>query len=220
MDNSKEEEDKKFGIDLKIILIGNVSTGKTSIIDKYVKNIFDEKCKATIGPNFSHKIIKKNGVIFRLQFWDIPGQDRTPSLTSIFCRDSQGIIFCCEVNDQKSLNDILIWKKSLESFKDINKVPVILLENKCDLLGDNEEKYNENINETIKFAENNNIDKAFRTSAKTGYNIENAMSFLIDEIFKTLKEDDFQIENSRLSNSPQKLNENTKEINDKAKKCC
>ena len=221
MDNVKEEEEnKKFGIDLKIILIGNVSTGKTSIIDKYVKNIFNEKCRATIGPNFSHKIIKKNGVIFRLQFWDIPGQDRSPSLTSIFCRDSQGVVFCCEVNDQKSLNDILIWKKSLEGFKDINKVPVILLENKCDLLGDNEEKYNENINETIKFAENNDIDKVFRTSAKTGYNIENAMSFLIDEMFKTLKEDDIQIENSRLSISPQKLNENAKDKNDKTKKCC
>ena len=220
MDDSKDEEEKKFGMDLKIILIGNVSTGKTSIIDRYVKNIFNEKCRATIGPNFSHKIIKKNGVIFRLQFWDIPGQDRTPSLTSIFCRDSQGIIFCCEVNDQKSLNDILIWKKSLESFKDINEAPVILLENKCDLLGDNEEKYNENIDETIKFAENNDIDKVFRTSAKTGYNIENAISFLIDEIFKTLKEDDFQIENSLISNSSQKLNENVYDKKDKAQKCC
>jgi small GTP-binding protein len=220
MDDSKEEQDRKFGIDLKIILIGNVSTGKTSIMDRFVNNMFNEKCRATIGPSFSHKIIKKNGVIFRLQFWDIPGQDRTPSLTSIFCRDSQGIVFCCEVNDQKSLNDILIWKKSLESFKDINEVPVILLENKCDLLGNNEEKYNENIDETIKFAENNDIDKVFRTSAKTGYNIGTAISFLIDEIFKTLKEDDFHIENSIFSNSSQKLNKNVHDKSDKAQKCC
>ena len=220
MNDSIKEEDKKFGIDLKIILIGNVSTGKTSIIDRYVKNIFNEKCKATIGPNFSHKIIKKNGVIFRLQFWDIPGQDRTPSLTSIFCRDSHGVVFCCEVNDQKSLEDISIWKKSLESFKDIKDLPVILLENKCDLLGDNEEKYNENINETIKFAENNNIDKVFRTSAKIDYNIENAMSFLIDEITKTLKEDDIKIDNSILSNNSKKLNNNSHNKNDKAQKCC
>ena len=108
----------------------------------------------------------------------------------------------------------------MESFKDINEAPVILLENKCDLLGDNEEKYNENINETIKFAENNDIIKVFRTSAKTGYNIENAISFLIDEIFKTLKEDDFQIENSLISNSSQKLNENVYDKKDKAQKCC
>lgn len=72
MNDSIKEEDKKFGIDLKIILIGNVSTGKTSIIDRYVKNIFNEKCKATIGPNFSHKIIKKNGVIFVYNFGIYP----------------------------------------------------------------------------------------------------------------------------------------------------
>ena len=180
--------------------------------------MFYEKLRSTIAPNFTYKLIKKNEVIFRLQFWDIPGQDRTPSLTSLFCRDSQGIIFCCEVNNQKSLNDILIWKKSLESFQDIREVPIILLENKCDLLGDNEEKYNENINETIKFAENNGFNKVFRTSAKTGYNIENAMSFLIDEIYKTIKEEEPQIENSLISETSQKLNENDK--NKIAKKCC
>ena len=218
MDDSKEEKDKKLRIDLKIILIGNASTGKTSIIERYVKNMFYEKLSATITPNFTQKMIKKNEVLFLLQFWDIPGQDRTPSLTSLFCRDSQGIIFCCEVNNQKSLNDILIWKKSLESFQDISEVPIILLENKCDLLGDNEEKYNENINETIKFAENNDFNKAFRTSAKTGYNIDNAMSFLIDENYKILKENDFQIENSLISESSQKLNENDKK--NIAQKCC
>lgn len=218
MDDSKEEKDKKLRIDLKIILIGNASTGKTSIIERYVKNMFYEKLSATITPNFTQKMIKKNEVLFLLQFWDIPGQDRTPSLTSLFCRDSQGIIFCCEVNNQKSLNDILIWKKSLESFQDISEVSIILLENKCDLLGDNEEKYNENINETIKFAENNDFNKAFRTSAKTGYNIDNAMSFLIDENYKKLKENDFQIENSLISESSQKLNENDKK--NIAQKCC
>ena len=92
------------------------------------------------------------------------------------------------------------------------------MENKCDLLGDNEEKYNENINETIKFAENNDFNKVFRTSAKTGYNIENAMSFLIDENYKILKENDFQIENSLISESSQKLNENDKK--NIAQKCC
>lgn len=78
MENINEEQER-FGIDLKIILIGNVSTGKTSIVDRYIDNTFRDKIKATISPNFSYKLIKKNGVIYRLQFWDIPGQDRSPA---------------------------------------------------------------------------------------------------------------------------------------------
>ena len=183
MENSPDS--KKFGVDIKIILIGNTSTGKTSIVDRYIKNIFDEKPRATIAANFSYKIIKKDETIFRLQFWDIPGQDRSPSLTSIFCRDAQGIVFCCDALNKKSREDILIWKKSLEGFIDITNLPIILMENKCDLLGE-EEKYNDNIDELKIFSENNNFSGYFRTSALNGYNIEKAMDFLVNEVIRNL----------------------------------
>ena len=54
MDNSPDNN-KRFGIDLKVILIGNTSTGKTSIVDRYIKNIFDEKSRATIAAIFPIK---------------------------------------------------------------------------------------------------------------------------------------------------------------------
>ena len=113
MENSSDNN-RKYGVDLKVILIRNTSTGKTSIVDRYIKNIFNEKSKATIAPNFSYKILKKDETFFRLQFWDIPGQDHSPSLTSIFCKDAKGIIFCCDALNKKSRDDILVWKKSLE----------------------------------------------------------------------------------------------------------
>ena len=193
MENSPDS--KKFGVDIKIILIGNTSTGKTSIVDRYIKNIFDEKPRATIAANFSYKIIKKDETIFRLQFWDIPGQDRSPSLTSIFCRDAQGIVFCCDALNKKSREDILKWKKSLEGFIDITNLPIILMENKCDLLGE-EEKYNDNIDELKIFSENNNFSGYFRTSALNGYNIEKAMDFLVNEVIRDLD----KIENNNNQN--------------------
>jgi len=58
MENSFEES-QGFGNDIKIILLGNVSTGKTSIVDKYINNIFREKLRATISPNFAYKLITK-----------------------------------------------------------------------------------------------------------------------------------------------------------------
>ena len=214
MENSPDN-DKNFGIDIKVLLIGNTSTGKTSIVDRYIKKIFDEKPRATIAANFSYKIIKKNETIFRLQFWDIPGQDRSPSLTSIFCRDAHGIIFCCDALSKKSREDILLWKKSLEEFIDIKETPMILMENKCDLLG-NEDKYNDNIEELKDFSENNNFSGYFRTSALNGYNIENAMDFLINEIIR-------QLDATKVNN-----NQNDKKLEtklksppkDKKTKCC
>ena len=91
-----------FGNDLKVILVGNASTGKTSIVDRYIKNIFINKKEATIAPNSLSKLIRKNNVIYRLHIWDIPGQDKSPALTSVFCKDSHGIIFCCDALVEQS----------------------------------------------------------------------------------------------------------------------
>lgn len=208
------EEHKNITGGLKVVLIGNVSTGKTSILDRYIENVFKENNKSTISPNYSHKLIKRNNSKYLLQYWDIPGQDRNPILTNIFCKDVNGIIFCCEVNNKKSKDDILLWKKSLESFINIENIPIIILENKCDLLGD-ESNYNNNIEEIKNFSENNKFYGAFRTSALNGYNIEKAMNFLIDEIIKITDNEHLIKDTNNLST---KIKSKIKE--DKSKKCC
>lgn len=218
------EQPESFGIDLKIILIGNVSTGKTSIVDRYINNTFKEKKRATISPNFSYKLIKKNNIIYRLQFWDIPGQDRSPELTSVFCRDAQGFLFCCDVLVEKSRKDILNWKKSLENYIDIKNIPGIILENKCDLLGE-ENDYEKGKDELEKFAEENDILKAFRTSALNGYNIENAINFIVDEIISKINlEEKNKMSNIKLNESINKKDKAEKikltDQREKSNKCC
>lgn len=202
-----------FGNDLKVILVGNASTGKTSIVDRYIKNIFINKKEATIAPNSLSKLIRKNNVIYRLHIWDIPGQDKSPALTSVFCKDSHGIIFCCDALVEQSRNDILTWIKSIKEFIDISDLPMIIMENKCDLLGD-ENDYNKGIEELKSFSDNNNFLGAFRTSALNGYNVENAINFLVDDIIN-------KIENNKSNNTPNtsiKLNETKEEQN--SKRCC
>ena len=202
-----------FGNDLKVILVGNASTGKTSIVDRYIKNIFINKKEATIAPNSLSKLIRKNNVIYRLHIWDIPGQDKSPALTSVFCKDSHGIIFCCDALVEQSRNDILTWIKSIKEFIDISDLPMIIMENKCDLLGD-ENDYNKGIEELKSFSDNNNFLGAFRTSALNGYNVENAINFLVYDIIN-------KIENNKSNNTPNtsiKLNETNEEQN--SKRCC
>ena len=212
--NKDNKEDKhKFGRDIKILILGNMATGKTSIINRYINDTFEKGGQSTIAPNFSNKIIQKNGVIFRLLFWDIPGQDRNSALTNIFCQDSQGILFCCEVKNEKSRNDILVWKSSLENFIDLKHMPAIILENKCDLLGEKND-YEKDIDSLKNFCEQNELLGAFRTSALNGYNIEKAIEFLVNEIIKNLKDEDIKVDTS-FNLDKSKINED-----DKAKKCC
>ena len=215
MEESIDESAKKYGIDLKIIIVGDLATGKTSIINRYINEKFDPKNRATIAPEFSYKIIKSKDVIFRIQFWDIPGQNKNPELTGVFCRDTQGIIFTTEVQKMNSLENLKIWQDSLDKFSDIKNIPKILVENKCDLLGD-ESHYNDNFENIKKFCHENNFSGCFRTSALNGYNVDNAINFLIDEIIKSVREEEIQYYKKKIKMDNSYLSQNTINKN----RCC
>ena len=206
----------RIGKDIKIIIVGNISTGKTSIINRYINDKFERNCRATIMADFSHKIIKIDGVNYRLQFWDLPGQEHNPVTTSIFCNNSNAIIFCCEVNNEKSRKDILQWQSSINDNIENKGLPKILVENKCDLLGA-EEKYNEGIEELKQFSDSLNLSGCFRTSALNGYNIENAIKFLVEQIINSFDEE--EIEEFKDGNTTSVTLDKSSFINDK-KRCC
>lgn len=214
---ARNEDNRKFGIDIKIIIVGNSSTGKTSVVNRYILNKFETGYKATITSQFFYKIIKIDGIIYRLQFWDMAGQDRTMSLGSIFCKDSQGVVFCCEVDNPKSREDIIVWKQELIDKTDINDIPIIVIENKCDKLGD-DSNYDDGIEELKKFSDENGFEGYFRTSALNGHNIEKAMTFLLNIIVKNLNENDYNTYND--SFDTKRLSINSLRKREKNNKCC
>ena len=184
----------KKGKDLKIIIVGDSGTGKTSFVNKYIHNKFAETYCPTIGTAFEYKIVKINDVIYRLQFWDIAGQDRNPETTGVFCKNTNGIILCCEVNKNQTKENTIKWKESIEKVIDIKDIPIIMIENKCDLLGKDEDDYNKDIFDLKNFAENNNINKCFRTSALNGYGVEESILFLVNQIVGTTEQNSEQNE--------------------------
>ena len=169
---------------LKIIIVGDSGTGKTSIITRYIKQTFEPNNKATIVPLYSSKVLTINGNKYQFNIWDIPGQDRNPVVTRSFAQDTQGIIYCCEV--KKTKESLKSWEESLNSFTDTKEIPKIIVENKCDLLGD-ESFYNEDINILREIAKKLECFKFFRTSALNGYNVNGAFNALINEMIKNVK---------------------------------
>ena len=178
----------KFRSDLKIIVIGNAGTGKTSFVNKWTKNIFNEAYKATIVSEFGFKIFEDNGTLYRIQLWDLAGMDQNAMVTKIFAKDAHGCIIMSDSTNRQTREETLKWKKSVDeeaTFIDGDKLPCVLVENKIDLLPDDEKMKDDP--ELKSFAEINGFIGCFRSSAKEGINIAEAMEFLIKGVIKRLE---------------------------------
>ena len=114
------------------------------------------------------------------------------------------------------------WKNAVdetERFLDGKNIPCILIENKSDLLDEN--KVND-LTELQNFANDNKFITCFRTSAKTGYNVNEAMSFLIENILERLSKinaKDFTTDRKTVTLDPEK-HENVDNIRQQQKSGC
>ncbi|ORD98997.1 RABC [Hepatospora eriocheir] len=119
----------------KIILLGNTSVGKSSIIYKYVTDGV-ERLEPTIGiDSFTSnaKIQTKEGEKqVKLHIWDTAGQERYRALVTFYLRNSFLAIIVYSINDPKSFEDLKYW---VESYRNINgsNNNIIIVANKRDL---------------------------------------------------------------------------------------
>jgi len=176
---------KEIKADFKIIIIGSTQTGKTSFVNKWTKNIFTETYRATIISEFGTKIFQYEQKLFRIQLWDLAGEDKNCLITKIFSKDAHGVIIVCDATNKQTREDTIKWKNSIDNsstFLDGGKMPCILVENKIDLVEDNDYE------ELKSFSDKNGFIECFRTSAKTGKNIDESITFLLKNIIERLDE--------------------------------
>ena len=180
MDNRNIEEN------IKILLIGNSSTGKTSICRRWINKTFDVNYKATIMCEFCQSVIEFKGKLYKVQLWDIGGQDKSIHASNIIMKNTHGCVVVSDITDRKSLEDTTKWKKLIDEnqkFVDGKDLPFVLLQNKCDLVSESEMNDDRELN---KIAKENGYINAFKTSAKEGININEALKCLTDEIIQRL----------------------------------
>ena len=91
-----------FRSDLKIIVIGTSGTGKTSFVNKWTKNIFSDTYKATIVSEFGFKIFEQEGKLYRIQLWDLAGQDKNAMVTKIFAKDAHGCVVMADATNEQT----------------------------------------------------------------------------------------------------------------------
>lgn len=179
----------KIKNDLKIIIIGSSGTGKTSLVKRWIGQDF-EPTRPTIVSEFSTKIHKNGENLYRVQLWDIGGQDKSTAVTKIFAKDSHGCIVVCDINNEKTLEEAASWKSVVEDeciFTDGGAIPFILLRNKVDMI-ENEEEKQKLEEDTKNFCDENEFVKSFLTSAKENININESLDFLLDHVIQRLND--------------------------------
>merc|ERR1712217_421866 len=168
----------------KVLVVGDIGTGKTSIIKRYVHNIFSMHYKSTIGVDFALKVINwdENSVV-RLQLWDIAGQERFGNMTRVYYKEAVGAFVVFDVTRVSTFEAVQKWKSDIDAkvfLSDNRPIPVVLLANKCDLAG--KEGICQDRRQMDKFCEENGFIGWFETSAKDDVGIEDAAKSLVAKI--------------------------------------
>ena len=166
---------KKLGI--KLVLIGDSSAGKTSIVNRYIDNNFSDDIEETKIPEKNIKIIEYEDYIINLIIYDTSGIERY-IIGSLECtRGADGIIFVFDATSEQSFNTMINYKSFAYEYNQ-NYIGIICV-NKIDLVKD--DKWTPDV--FSKYGIDNKIN-IFRTSAKNGININEAFNKLIELIME------------------------------------
>ena len=128
-------EENRFRI--KIILLGDSGVGKSSIIQRYSEDKFEENPISTLSANYFEKeeIVNEQNII--LELWDTAGQEQYRSMTKIFIKNSKIVILVYDITSFKSFESLNYWYDFIS--KEINKIIIYgVLGNKTDKMFEEE----------------------------------------------------------------------------------
>ena len=213
--NSKKKKEKKK---IKIILLGEIGVGKTSLINRYISNKFNSYEKQI---NIDEIKIKKididDNVIAELEIHDTTNEEKLGKITKKYYIDAHGAMIVFDLTKKASFNKVKFWMKEI-NINAPRDIVICLLGNKVDLISDREVAY-----EDAKDIAGDNL--YYEVSSKTGNNVSLSFEQLAYEIIEKQNEE---------INNPDKVvrgkeGRKTADLNDinqinkdlcKKKKCC
>ena len=160
-------------ITCKVVLVGESGVGKTSIINRYLNNTYNENQKSTFAPKFKNKVLSYPEYNKSISFdiWDTAGQEAYRSITKNFYVNAAIGVMVYDIRNRESFENIKkYWSQQLKD-SGVQNIVLAIAGNKCDIF--NEEEVSEN--EAREYAES--IGAVFQlTSCKENIGI--------DELFK------------------------------------
>ena len=207
--NSGEESD----IILKILLLGDTSVGKTSILKTYNGDKFEENSIGTIGVEYAYKIITYKNMKIKLQIWDTSGEEKFRSITNNFYRNADGLFLVYDLTREDTFENIRNWLRDIKEYN--GDLKIIILGNKLDLF----DQRVISIERATNYATRNNL-KHIETSAKDGTNIEKSFEALIELIINGRTKEEMLAEITHKDTSVTIVSESKSKGENKKKSCC
>jgi len=163
---------------IKLLLIGDSGTGKSSLLLRYADEDFRDSFISTIGVDFKVKSVDINGEEVKLQIWDTAGQERFRTITSSYYRGAHGVFVVYDITNPETFGNVKNWMTEIDRYA-TEKVSKGLIGNKSDLDGSRQ----------VSVEDGKNLAKQlgipfFETSAKTGTGVEDAFQVLTANIIK------------------------------------
>ena len=184
--NSKYE----YTYSVKFIIIGDSSVGKSNILLRFSRNVFDPGHQATLGIEFANKHLQYNNTDYLVQVWDTAGQENFRSVTRAYYKASAVAMVVYDISSEESFQHIQAWIKDCKNIAP-RTVQLVLVGNKSDL-EDQRAIQKERGEELAK--ENNML--FFETSALNGNGIEEAFQKSIEAVDQKIRSGYYDLNNS------------------------
>jgi len=200
-------------VDVKVVLLGKQSVGKTCLVERYLHGKFkdSDKTVATVGAAFGAKKLVAHGKEITLGIWDTAGQERYESMSRIYYRSAKAALVCFDLTDGKSFDKVKFWVEEL--MQNEEGCAIYIVGTKLDLIEEGGMPRGHTQEEVRSYARGINAS-VFETSAKSGGGI--------DSLFQQIG-DNFVQKDGASSSSNRESTAKLAPISDQPKqekKCC
>lgn len=137
---SNRRADELKHLTKKIVLLGDPRVGKTSLIRRFVLDLFDDKYIATIGVKVSKKIVNvdspESGIEMNMMIYDVLGQHDFRTVRRKYLEGANGAILVGDLSNRESIEALeRFWIPEIE--KVVGTIPIVIMGNKLDLVDEN-----------------------------------------------------------------------------------
>jgi len=119
-------------IEYKLVVLGAGGVGKSALTVQFVQGIFVEKYDPTIEDSY-RKQVEVDGDQYMLEILDTAGTEQFTAMRDLYMKNGQGFVLVYSIIAQSTFNDLSDMREQILRVKDTDKVPMILVGNKCDL---------------------------------------------------------------------------------------